>query len=134
MTTQALHRPAAIGVAQLLTLLLGRFTLNTAFRIVYPLLPVLAGGLGVSLGTASLLVTVQVATALLSPLGGAVSDARGERFSMVAGLAGFCAGALICALATGFGPFMAGYGMIGLGTALYMPAAQAYASTRPRWP
>lgn len=130
MTTRVFDRPTDLNVAQLLTLLMGRFALNTAFRVVYPLLPVLAIGLGVSLGTASLLVTVQVAAALLSPLGGALSDARGERFSMVVGLAVFCAGALICALTTGFGLFLVGYGMIGLATALYMPAAQAYASTR----
>jgi predicted MFS family arabinose efflux permease len=130
MTIQALDRPQALNVAQLLTLLFGRFALNTAFRIVYPLLPGLAVGLGVSLGTASLLVTVQVTAMLLSPLGGALSDARGERFSMVTGMAIFCVGALICALTTTFGLFLVGYGLIGLATALYMPAVQAYASAR----
>jgi predicted MFS family arabinose efflux permease len=39
-------------------------------------------------------------------------------------------GALICALTTGFALFMLGYGLIGLSTALYMPAVQAYASAR----
>ncbi|NNJ10474.1 MFS transporter [Chloroflexales bacterium ZM16-3] len=130
MTTQALDRPAAMSVPQLLTLLFGRLAFNTAFRIVYPLLPVLAAGLGVGLGVASLLVTVQVAAALLSPLGGALSDARGERFTMIMGLVGFCMGTLVCALTMRFPLFLAGYALIGMGTALYMPAVQAYASAR----
>lgn len=130
MSTQALDRSPALTVPQLLILLVGRLAFNTGFRIVYPLLPVLAAGLGVSLGAASLLVTVQVAANLLSPLGGALSDARGERFTMIIGLLAFCCGAAVCALTTAFGPFLVGYALIGLATALYMPAVQAYASAR----
>ncbi|MBX0327622.1 MFS transporter [Oscillochloris sp. ZM17-4] len=130
MTSQALDRPADMTVPQLLILLFGRLAFNTGFRIIYPLLPVLAAGLGVSLGVASLLVTVQVAATMLSPLGGALSDARGERLTMTVGLVGFCAGALVCALTVSFPLFLVGYVLIGVGTALYMPAVQAYASAR----
>lgn len=130
MSVQVAERGAGLSVGQLGILLVGRIAFNTAFRVVYPLLAFLAGGLGVSLGTASLLVTMQVGATLLSPLGGWLSDTRGERLTMRLGLAGFCAGALICALATGFAPFLLGYGLIGLGTALFMPASQSYASER----
>ena len=115
---------------QLAVLVAGRLVFNTAFRIVYPLLATLALAFGVPLATASLLVTVQVAAALLSPLGGALSDARGERATMSWGLALFCAGALACALSGAFWAFLLGYGLIGLGTALFNPAVQAYASAR----
>jgi len=115
---------------QLGILLAGKLTFNSAFRVVYPLLAALALLFGVPLATASLLVTVQVAAALLSPLGGALSDARGERTTMCWGLALFCAGALVCALSSAFVPFLLGYALIGLGTALYNPAVQAYASAR----
>jgi predicted MFS family arabinose efflux permease len=115
---------------QLSVLLAGRLVANTAFRVVYPLLAALAAGFGVPLATASLLVTVQVAATLLSPLGGTLSDARGERFTMGAGLALLCAGALVCALAGSFAPFLLGYALIGLGTSLFNPAVQAYASAR----
>lgn len=130
MSAQAAERATGLGLSQLGILLTGRIAFNTAFRVVYPLLAFLAGGLGVSLGTASLLVTMQVAATLLSPLGGWLSDVHGERLTMRLGLASFCAGALLCALAAGFGPFIVGYGLIGLGTALFMPASQSYASER----
>jgi predicted MFS family arabinose efflux permease len=122
--------PAPLTWRQLLILLVGRFVLNTTFRIAYPLLAFLAAGFAVNLTTASLLVTVQVGATLASPLGGTLADSRGERATMGWGLGLFCAGALQCALAAGFWPFLLGYALIGLGTALYQPSAQAYASAR----
>ncbi|HMQ31829.1 MAG TPA: MFS transporter [Chloroflexaceae bacterium] len=130
MLSQMAAPGAGLGWQQLGTLLAGRLVFNTAFRVVYPLLPLLAAGLGVELGVASLLVTAQVAASLLSPLGGAITDRFGERATLLAGLALFTLGAAGCALAPSFWPFLAGYGLIGLGTALYMPAVQTYASNR----
>lgn len=119
-----------VSWGELWALLGGRLVVNTAFRVVYPLLTLLAVGFGVSLQTASLLVTVQVGATLLSPLGGAVADAHGERAPITLGLALLGIGAVACALAPSFLAFIAGYTVIGLGTALFMPAAQAYASNR----
>ncbi len=130
MTTQVIKRETGLSWRELAILLGGRLVFNTGFRLLYPLLAFLSVGFGVSLQTASLLVTVQVAATLLSPLGGAFSDARGERAALIGGLALFCAGAVVCALATSFWPFLAGYALIGLATALFMPAVQAYASNR----
>ena len=124
------ERRADLVWQQLGILLAGRLVFNTAFRVVYPLLPLLAVGLGVDLQTASLLVTVQVAASLLSPLGGLITDSYGERATLLVGLALFTAGAVLCALAGAFWPFLAGYALVGLGTALYMPAVQTYASNR----
>lgn len=118
---------------QLLLMTIGRLTFNTAFRMIYPLLTFLAAGLAVDLQTASLLVTMQVGAALISPLGGILSDARGERTTMIVGLLLFSSGTLVCALAGTFLPFLLGYGLIGLGTALYLPALQAYASARSHY-
>jgi predicted MFS family arabinose efflux permease len=128
--TRTAGRPTALAWRQLAILLMGRLVFHTAFRVVYPLLPLLALGLGVSLRTASLLVTVQVSASLLSPLGGLITDRYGEHAPLLAGLGLFTLGAVGCALARSFGPFLAGYGLIGLGTALYMPAVQTYASNR----
>lgn len=130
MLAQGATQEAELGWRELAVLLAGRLVFNTAFRMVYPLLPFLAAGLAIDLQTASLLVTVQVAASLLSPLGGTISDRFGERATLLAGLASFTLGAVGCALATSFGPFLVGYGLIGLGTALYMPAVQTYASNR----
>ncbi|MFL5804857.1 MAG: MFS transporter [Roseiflexaceae bacterium] len=115
---------------QILILLAGRLALNTAFRVIYPLLAFLASSLHVDLATASLLITAQVAATLISPLGGSMADAYGERTTMIGGLMLFCAGTAVCAVAHGFAPFMLGYGLIGFATALYHPSAQAYASAR----
>ncbi len=115
---------------QLAILLFGRLLINTAFRMVYPLLVFLAIGLQVDLRTAGLLVTLQVAATLLSPLGGTLADTYGDRAVILGGLICFCAGSLICALAGSFWPFMGGYVLIGLATALYNPSVQAYASAR----
>jgi predicted MFS family arabinose efflux permease len=129
---QLLQAPALAPLTwrQLTILLAGRLTLNSAFRIVYPLLAFLAAGLHVDLTTISLLVTAQVAATLISPLGGRLSDIYGERITMLGGLALFCVGAIVCASVDTFVPFIMGYGLIGFATALYHPAAQAYASAR----
>jgi predicted MFS family arabinose efflux permease len=130
MVTQVAERAEGISWRELWILLAGRLVFNTAFRIVYPLLTLLASGLGVTLQTASLLVTVQVAASMLSPLGGVLADARGERTAMLTGLTLLTAGTLVCALAPGFEMFLGGYVLVGLGTALFMPSVQAYASHR----
>ncbi len=121
---------APLTGGQLIVLFAGRLTVNTAFRLVYPLLAFLAAGLAVDLRTASLLVTVQVAAALLSPLGGRLADTYGELVVLKGGLALFCLGAGVCALAYSFGPFLVGYSLIGLGITFHSPASIAYASAR----
>lgn len=119
-----------IGWWELLVFLVGRFTVNTAFRMVYPLLPFLSVGLGVDLATASLVVTVLVGTGLLSPLGGLLGDRYGERPAMLLGLAVIVAGAAACALAPSFWALLLGNLLIGLGASIYLPPVQSYASAR----
>lgn len=115
---------------QLVLLFVGRLAINTAFRLVYPLLAFLAAGLAVDLRVASLLITVQVAATLISPLGGRLADIYGDLIVMRGGLMLFCLGAGICALVHNFTPFLLGYSLIGLGTTFYNPSVQAYASAR----
>ncbi|MFV9503183.1 MAG: MFS transporter [Oscillochloridaceae bacterium umkhey_bin13] len=130
MAAPTAERAQELAWQELAVLLGGRLVFNTAFRVVYPLLPLLAVGLGVSLQTASLLVTMQVAATLLSPLGGQITDRFGERTTLLLGIGLLVLGAVGCALADGMGLFLVGYALIGLGTALYMPAVQTYASNR----
>jgi predicted MFS family arabinose efflux permease len=111
-------------------LLLGRLVLSTAFRVIYPLLTFVATSLNVDLQAASLVITIQVAVQVASPLGGTLADLRGERETMLWGLAIFCIGATLCALADTLALFLVGYALIGSGTALYQPACYAYASAR----
>ena len=132
MQTPAVAQPGAdtLTAGQLAAVTLGRLGLNVATRIVYPLQPFLAGQLQVSLYTVSALITVQVLASAASPLGGALADTHGERNTMALGLAMFCVGSALCALAGSFGGFLAGYALTGLAVALYQPSAQAYISAR----
>src|SRR5262245_24302001 len=126
----ALQLTASLTNSQLAVVTLGKLSLNTAYRIIYPLLPFLALHLSVDQRTVSALVTALVLATVVSPLGGALADTRGERTIMTGGLALFCAGVILCALWTTFAGFLAGYVLIGLSGALYQPAAQAYLSAR----
>ncbi|MEM8534163.1 MAG: MFS transporter [Chloroflexota bacterium] len=115
---------------QLIIITASRLVINVAYRILYPLLPFLSGFLNVSLQTISILVTVQVITALASPLGGILIDTRGERNIMAGGVVLFCIGTALCAFSSTFALFLIGYAFVGLSVTLYQPAAQTYLSKR----
>jgi predicted MFS family arabinose efflux permease len=67
-----------------------RSVLNTAHRIIYPFLPSIARGLGISLQAASGLVTLRLVTGLTAPLLGSAADRRGRRPTMEIALLVFC--------------------------------------------
>ena len=66
--------------------------LNTMFRFVYPFLPVLARGLGVGLGSVSLVVSSRALTAAVGPIFAVIADTRGRRFGILTGVFLFLAG------------------------------------------
>lgn len=110
-----------IGVATL-----NRFLFNTARRFPYPFAPALSRGLDVPLTAITSLIAINLATGMLSPLFGPLSDRWGYRLMMLAS-SGMLA---LSMLAAGFLPF---YGVImlalflaGLGKSIFDPALQAY--------
>lgn len=123
-------RQTDLTMTQLMVVTGGRLALVAAFRIIYPLQPFLTGELDVDLRTVSALITVQLAASMLSPIGGALADTRGERATMIGGLALFASGTLLCALSPSFIAFLIGYVLVGLAVALYQPAGQAYLAAR----
>jgi predicted MFS family arabinose efflux permease len=123
-------RIADLTTAHLAIVTGGRLALVAAFRIIYPLQPFLTDELNIDLRTVSALITVQLAASMLSPIGGALADTRGERATMSGGLAIFALGTALCALSPSFAAFLIGYALVGLAVALYQPAAQAYLSAR----
>ncbi|MGQ9548223.1 MAG: MFS transporter [Roseiflexus sp.] len=123
-------RDTHLTTTQLTIVTGGRLALVAAFRIIYPLQSFLTGELDIDLRTVGLLITVQLAASMLSPVGGALADTRGERETMSGGLALFSSGTLLCALSPSFPAFMVGYILIGLAVALYQPAGQAYLAAR----
>ncbi len=124
------------GRVQLALIFAARTTVNTAHRIVYPFLPALARGLGISLAAASSLVTVRFLAGLAAPLLGPWIDRRPRRQTMELALSLFVlAGILVVAggglVATALGAvsyvIVAGaFALFGLSKVLYDPAVHAY--------
>ncbi|MGH2544823.1 MAG: MFS transporter [Ardenticatenaceae bacterium] len=107
-------------------MLYARTVANVNYRIVYPFLPAIARGLGVSLEAAGRLVSLQGGIGLVAPLFGPLSDSYGRRRMMEVAL-------LVLALASGmvffsgsFVPVLFGFAGFGIAKALYDPAMQAY--------
>jgi predicted MFS family arabinose efflux permease len=114
--------------ARLLWLAGGAFAVGTGSLIITGILPILASGFAIPLGTAGLLLTVfaiayAVGSPLLSTLLGTV-----ERKRVLAGsLAVFAHANLAAALASDFSQLMAARIVMALAAGTYMPAANAVA-------
>ena len=98
-------------------------------RVTYPLVPFAAVHFGVSLETATWLVTAQVLASLLSPIGGLLSDRRGFRSTMTLGLGIVVVGTFAMTLGRTLAAVALALGVVGFGIAIYLPAMQAYVSS-----
>lgn len=101
---------------------------NTAYRSVYPFLPVFARALGVDLETLSLALAVRSASGALGPLVAPMTDRRGRRFGLTLGLALFTAGAFLAFAGPGFALFAAALVLMTLGKYVIDPSILAYLS------
>lgn len=124
------HAPAD-APRSIIAMLLARTALNLQFRIVYPFLPAIGRGLGVSLETASLLLTVRSAVSVASPFFGVLADRLGRRTLMLAALATLALAALVMALGGGPGPLgfrlaLLAFALFGFSKSGFDPAMQAY--------
>ena len=63
-----------------------RTVINTTHRMIYPFLGGFARGLGVDVGTISLLISGRSLFGLFMPIFSSISDSRGRRFGMLTGL------------------------------------------------
>jgi len=105
-----------------------RFVLNAIFRMAYPLVPLLALRFNISEQAATTIVTVQVALGLVSLVGGWLGDRIGYRRTMLFGLCCTLPGVVGIIAAPTFPWLLVAYGLCGAGSALYLPAMQAYLS------
>ena len=115
---------------QILFITLTRLVLNTAFRMVYPFLPVLGRGLGVGLPALSQALSLRSFSAMLGPVLAHGTDTRGRKFGMVLGLTLFSAGLLVVALFPGWPAFVIMLVLTALGKSAFDPAIQAYLGDR----
>lgn len=75
----------------LLLFLVARTVMNSGFRMVYPLLPVFARGVGVDPSQVQLAISARSALGLLSPFIGPAADQWGRKRAMLAGIGLFVA-------------------------------------------
>jgi DHA1 family inner membrane transport protein len=115
-----------LSPARLATIVASRFVLNAMFRVAYPLIPFIAGHFAISVEVATWIVTLQVLSGLLSPVGGWLGDRIGFRAMMLTGFGLALLGALGATVAPSFALLVMAFAIFGVGVALYQPSMQAY--------
>jgi predicted MFS family arabinose efflux permease len=117
---------AAIGL-----LTIGRFSTNIAYRMGYPFLAVVAHGLGTSVATVGLVLSLREGTGLLAPVVTRRMERRGHRSAMLLCLSLVAAAAGLAAVpAAGIYPFAIGMIMIGLAKVGYDSAMGGWIGDR----
>jgi predicted MFS family arabinose efflux permease len=111
---------------QLAIIFVVRTILNSAHRIIYPFLPSVARGLGVSLATASGLVTVRLVAGLAAPFVGPLADRYPRRRTMETALLVLSLASLLLVVLGSFAAAVAAFALYGLAKVLYAPAVHAY--------
>jgi predicted MFS family arabinose efflux permease len=106
-----------------------RLVMNTAYRFVYPFLPVIARGLGVPLEQAALLISVRHVAGLATP---AVTRAAGHRPRRIiaTGLLLFIIGSAVTAATNAYVGALIGFALIGIAKPVFDVSSQAYISAR----
>lgn len=117
-------------VRPILASLLARATLNTAFRLVYPFLPIIARGLGVPLEVAASLVALRAAMGFASLAVGPLADRLRRRTLILFAIGLFTIGAAGAALFSVYALFAVGFIAMGLAKIILDPTTVAYISDR----
>lgn len=103
-----------------------RTLVNIMHRMVYPFLPALARGVGVSVDTFTLALTARAILSAFSPIIGSVSDHRGRKFGMLVGLSLFVAGTSLVAIWPTFPALVAAMLLCTSGKYVLDPSMHAY--------
>lgn len=115
---------------QLLIVMVLRTIFNTMHRMVYPFLGTFARGLGVDITALSFALTGRSLVGALVPFIAGISDQRGRRFGMLAGIALFTSGVALVAIWPSLWTLTAALILALLGKYLFDPAMQAYFGDR----
>jgi DHA1 family inner membrane transport protein len=104
-----------------------RLIRDTGARMIFPFIPQISAGLGLSIITFSFLITIQSMAGIAGPIFGMLSDRYGRRKIMIMGL--LCQGVGAIGLATTVKEWVAlPMIFLGLGLAIFNPTQQAYVS------
>jgi predicted MFS family arabinose efflux permease len=111
---------------RLAALVFGRFLLTTASRMVYPFLPELSRGLGVSIAQLARLLSFRSVISMFGPLLGTLSERFGRKPLLLAGIAIFSIGVGVIAIWPTFWVLAVGLGAAALAKTIYDPSMQAF--------
>ena len=103
-----------------------RIVFNTLHRLVYPFLPILGRGLGVSLDQMSTAISIRAASGAFAPFLAIVADLRGRRIGMLLGLGLFTIGSTLVILHPAFWTFILTLVLTTVGYLVFIPSMQAY--------
>lgn len=123
------RRGGEVGAA-LVAVVLARTAVNGGLRVVYPFLPEIARGLGVSLAVAGGLLAVRSAAGLVAPLVAPAAERVGRRAIMLGGVAATLVGSLVIAGAPGVVVAGAGFFLVGVGKPLFDVPMQGWFGSR----
>lgn len=115
---------------QLLAATLARAVTNTAHRMVYPFLPELSRGLGVSSLAITQMISARSALGMAAPLFGPLPDRAGRRTTMLLAMLVFALGLGLVALFPGYLTVFAAVLLVVVTKFLFDPALQAYLGDR----
>jgi predicted MFS family arabinose efflux permease len=108
-----------------------RLVMNTAYRFVYPFLPVIARGLGVPLEQAALLITARYFSGLATPaMTRAIGRGERPRTLIATGMALFIAGSVVTVLTSAYVGALIGFALLGIAKPVFDVSSQAYISAR----
>jgi MFS transporter, DHA1 family, inner membrane transport protein len=115
---------------QVVAATLARVVVNTAHRMVYPLLPVFGRALGLPLENLTALLSLRGALGVAAPVFGALPDRVGQRLTLLAGLLVFIAGVVLPGLWPGPTAFVLFVVLVAVSKFIFDPALQAYLGDR----
>lgn len=111
---------------QIISSTLVRTVYNTAFRMVFPFQPILMKGFNINLSEISRMYAGQSLIGIISPVLASVSDARGRRTGMLAGMVLFSLGTLVIVFWPTAGGFFGFLVLSMLAKAVFEPSVIAY--------
>jgi len=110
--------------------MIARLAHDLSVRVVYPFVPEIAAGLRIRIDQLGTLLSVRSGAGIVSPLFGIMADRIGHRRAMSTALAVLAVGSGLIGMADGLAMGLMGFGLTGLGSAMYLPALLAYLSER----
>ena len=125
------HHPSSLRARHLIVGVIPiRLVVDSAARMLYPYLPALSRGLGITLAQGGLLLSLRSAMVFPGPLFGLWNDRRGPRDLLVLALLAQALGLFWLSFAQGFLGAAAPLALLGLAAAAIIPTLQAAISAR----